>query len=258
MAFATATLLAALGILVGMLGCLELGRRIGLRLRAVEGDRADAAAGAIDGAIFALFGLLIAFTFSGAASRFDERRAQIVVEANAIGTAYLRVDLLPAETQAPVRALFRNYVRSRLATYRSLPDLQAARAEYDRSIALQSEIWRKAVAAARSTGSPAVLSLVVSALNDTFDIATSRLAAARTHVPREILALLIGMALTAALVVGYATSANQRRAWFRTSLFAIVITAAIFIILDLEYPRFGFVRIEAADVALDEVLQQME
>ena len=256
MAFLLYTLVPTLGMLLGMLVCLEVGRWMGARRRA-EGGAADGGAGAVETAIFALFGLLIAFTFSGAASRFDHRRDQIVAEANAIGTAYLRIDLLPAEAQPPLRALFREYLGSRLATYRKLPDLRAAKAEYDRSVALQGEIWARAVAAARSVENPAVPSLVVPALNDMFDIATARLAATRTHVPQVILVLLFGLALAAALVVGYSTSLDQRRYWFRTVIFAVVISSSIYVTLDLEFPRFGLIRVDSADQLLVELLQQM-
>jgi hypothetical protein len=258
MTFATAVLLPALGLLVGMLVCLELGRWIGVRRRHVEGELVEPSAGTVDTAIFALFGLLIAFTFSGAASRFEHRRDQIVTEANAIGTAYLRIDLLPLEARAPLRALFHDYLGSRLETFRKISDEQAARAAYDRSVALQGEIWSKAVPAATSTGNPAVLGLVVSSLNDMFDIASARLAATRIQVPRVILGLLYGLALVAALVVGNETSANPRRRWFRTLLFPLVISASIFIILDLEHPRFGIIRIDTADQILKEMLAQMK
>ena len=101
----------------------------------------------MDGAVFALLGLLVAFTFSGAASRFDARRHLIVEETNAIGTAYLRLDLLPASAQPALRDLFRRYLDSRLEVYRKLPDLDAAKAELARSTQLQGEIWSQAVAA---------------------------------------------------------------------------------------------------------------
>jgi hypothetical protein len=257
MTFATATVLPPLAILVGMVVCLEIGRRLGARRRAAAGEAEEAGASAIDGAIFALFGLLIAFTFSGATGRFDQRRDQILAEANAIGTAYLRLDLLPAEAQAPLRSLFREYVRSRLATYRKLPDLEAARAEYQRSLALQGEIWSRAVPAARAVPSPAVTTLVLPALNDVFDVANARLAASRTHVPGLVLLLLFALAMAAALVVGYAGAGSPRPTWFRKVLFAFVISATVFIILDLEYPRFGLIRLDAADRLLEEVLQQM-
>jgi len=80
--------------------------------------------GAIEEALFSLFGLLIAFTFSGSASRFDSRRQLLAEEINDIGTAYLRLDLLPAGVQPALHGLFHDYVDSRLAVYRKLPGLR--------------------------------------------------------------------------------------------------------------------------------------
>jgi len=253
------TSLSTTGLFLGMLLCAEIGRRIGVtRLRRTP-EALPAGAGAVEGAVFALLGLLIAFTFSGAANRFDHRRDQIADEANAIGTAWMRIDLLPPEAQPPIRGLFRDYLRSRLATYQSISsDLNAAQAEYDRSQRLQSEIWSRAVPAARSTGNVAVLSLVVQSLNDMFDMATARLHAARTHVPGAILGLLFVLALASALVVGYASARNQQRTWFRTWLFAVVIAICIFVILDLEHPRMGLVRVDEADRLLEELLAGMK
>src|SRR5678816_4403502 len=94
-------------LLLGMLALLELGRRLGTRRLAQDPEGARAGAAAVEGAVFALLGLLIAFTFSGAASRFDTRRQLIIEEANDIGTAWLRIDLLPSAAQPPVRDAFR-------------------------------------------------------------------------------------------------------------------------------------------------------
>jgi hypothetical protein len=121
--------------------------------------------------VFALLGLMIAFSFSGALTRFDVRRAQAVDESNAVGTAWLRIDLLPAQAQPALRDTFRRYVDSRIATYRALPDVAAARAQIERSQVLQAEIWKQAVAAARVSGVPTSAEiLVMPALNDMFDI----------------------------------------------------------------------------------------
>src|SRR5512143_443438 len=95
------------GLFVGMILLLELGRRLGRRRQGKHEEGARAGLGAVEGAVFALLGLLIAFTFSGAASRFDARRELIVREANAIGTAWLRLSLLPADAQPGLRVLFR-------------------------------------------------------------------------------------------------------------------------------------------------------
>src|SRR4051794_21066793 len=82
------------GLLAGTLLLLEVGRRIGHKRHNADPEDPSVGLGAVDGAVFGLMGLLIAFTFSAAATRFDARRALIVEEANAIGTSYLRLDLL--------------------------------------------------------------------------------------------------------------------------------------------------------------------
>jgi hypothetical protein len=97
-----------------------------------------------------LFGLLIAFTFSGAASRFDARRQLIIDEANDISTAWNYLDLLPVNKQAAMRDLFRRYTDARIATFERLPDIPAAEAELATSLTLQDEIWKRAVAICES------------------------------------------------------------------------------------------------------------
>jgi hypothetical protein len=129
MDFAFAITMLAIGLFFGMLLLLEIGRRIGLRRLATDSEGARQGFGVVEGAVFGLMGLLIAFTFSGAASRFDTRRQLVVEEANAIGTAYLRLDLLPPSTQAALRENFRRYVDARLEVYRKLPDMVAAMQE---------------------------------------------------------------------------------------------------------------------------------
>ena len=113
------------GLFIAMLAFVEIGRRIGFH-RKFEG------LGAVEGAVFGLMGLLIAFTFGSAAVRFETRRNLVVEEVNDIGTAYLRLDLLPPAAQPKLRDAFRRYVDSRLAFYRSLPDLDAADANLAR------------------------------------------------------------------------------------------------------------------------------
>jgi Sulfatase len=103
-------LLFAMGLFLGMLILLEVGRRIGARRLAEDPQGAEAGVGTVEGAVFALLGLLIAFIFSGAAARFDTRRQLIVEETNDIGTAYPRLDLMPVDAQPALREKFRQYV----------------------------------------------------------------------------------------------------------------------------------------------------
>jgi hypothetical protein len=98
-------ILFAAGLFVGMILLLETGRRLGRCRQGKDEEGARAGLGAVEGAVFALMGLLIAFTFSGAASRFDARRQLIVEEANALSTAWLRLDMLPSAAQPELRDL---------------------------------------------------------------------------------------------------------------------------------------------------------
>src|SRR5688572_11955515 len=102
-----------------MLGTLELGRRLALRRARGLAGKEEPDFSALSGAVFGLLGLLIAFTFSGAAARFEDRRHLVVQEANALGTAYLRLDLVEPEGRAALKEKFRRYVDLRLLAYRS-------------------------------------------------------------------------------------------------------------------------------------------
>ena len=251
--------LVTLGLFVGTVLCLEIGRRIGTRRRAQDPEGAAAGTGPIDSAIFALLGLLIAFTFAGAAARFDTRRALIVEETNAIGTAYLRLDVLPASAQPPMRDLFRRYVDARLEIYRKLPDMQAAMAELNRANQLQGEIWSQAVAAGRMEGAPPTATmLLLPALNQMIDITTTRTMAGQTHPPVVIFIMLFGVALASALLAGYDMAGGKSRNWLHMVGFAAVLAVAVYVILDIEFPRLGFIRVDAFDQALVDLRQSMK
>jgi hypothetical protein len=246
--------LFAAGLFVALLVFLELGRRWGKRQLQRDPEGARAGTSAVEGAVFALLGLLIAFTFSGAAMRFDVKRDLIVQEANAIGTAWLRLDVLPAESQPALRELFRQYVDSRLAAYRQLPDVAAARAELDRSRQLQTEIWKQSVTAALASPKPAAVSVLLPALNEMIDIVTTRTAAMMyMHPPTAIYGLLFVLALLGALFAGSAMAESKTRSSLHVVGFAVILAVSAYLILDLEFPRFGLIRVEAADQLLVDV-----
>jgi len=246
-------------VFVGIIGFLAVGRRFGLRATTRHGQTGMASSSSIEAAVFALLGLLIAFTFSGALSRFDERRNLVVAEANAIGTAYLRIDVLAPSTQPRLREAFRQYVDSRIATYRKLPDLQAAEHELQHSQQLQSEIWAQAVAAMRMPDSHASAGmLMLPALNEMFDITTVRAMASQMHPPVIVFAMLIGLALASALLAGYQAAGERDPDWLHKVGFAGIVACTIYVILDIEYPRLGLIRIDAIDQVLANVRAGMK
>jgi hypothetical protein len=244
-------------VFLGMLLFLEIGRRCGVRRIAKYPEEARVEIGAVEGAVYGLLSLLVAFTFNGAASRFDARRHLIVEETNAIGTAYLRLDLLLTDAQPALRENFRRYVEVRLAVYRKLPDLAAAKAELVRSIKLQGAIWTQAVDAVRRADSSGVNVLVLSSLNEMIDITTTRTVAAQTHPPLAIFVMLFGLALASALLAGYGMAASKARHWVFMVGFAAVVAIAVFVTIDLEFPRFGLIRIDSVDRILVELRESM-
>jgi hypothetical protein len=249
----------AVALFFGVLLLLEVGRWMGLKRVARHGEAAQAGVGAVDGAVFSLLGLLVAFTFAGAASRFDTRRHLVVEEANAISTAYLRIDLLPASAQPTLRDSFRQYLDARLAVYRKLPDIEAVRAELGRATALQRDIWAQALAGCRSADSaPAACGLLIPALNQMINITTTRTAATQMHPPVVIFAMLVGLALASALLAGFGLAGSRTRNWLHTLGFALVIAIVLYVILDIEYPRLGFIRVDAIDQVLVELRASME
>ena len=231
--------------------CLEAGFRIGARDRRLGG--AHEGLGAIEAALFALLGLLLGFAFAGATSRLDARRELIVREANAIGTAYLRVDLLPAASQPEVRALFRRYVDARLRAFELDLDGNASARASSEATALQQQMWRLAMTARGVDATGDVARTVVPALNEMMDVATTRMVAQQTRLPSLILWLLIGLSLLSALVAGYAMAARGRRSALHMTLYAAAISLTTYAVLDLDNPRLGLIRIEAAE----QVLQQL-
>jgi hypothetical protein len=258
MSFTWVAMLLTIGLFAGMLVTFEIGRSIGVRRLATDPDGLTQGAGAAEGAVFALLGLLLAFTFSGAATRFDERRWFINSEANAIGTAYLRLDLLPEEAQPPLRDLFRRYVDNRANVYRNAHSQEDVVAGLAEGSAMQAEIWKRAMAAMRLPGaSTQATMLLTPALNEMIDITSTRVMATRNHPPSIILLLLGMLSLIGALLVGYGTSVNKHRSWFHQVMFALVISLAIYVIIDLEYPRLGLIKVDRADQALLDVRASM-
>jgi hypothetical protein len=255
--------LFAFGLFLGMLLFLEIGRRAGLRQMKEASGTAGEGVGAVDGAVFALLGLLIAFTFSGASSRFDARRQLIVEETNDIGTAYLRLDLLPTDLQPALRESFRRYLDARIEVYRKISEIAVGKESLSKEALvkaneLQTQIWRQAVAASRAEGaSLAAPLLLLPALNAMIDITTTRTMATQMHPPVVVFVMLFGLALAASLMAGFGMTGAKMRSWFHVLGFALVMAIAVYVILDIEYPRLGLIRVDVFDQALIDLSESM-
>jgi len=240
----------SLGLFAGIVACLAVGYRIGQGISKEQLELAHEGVGVVETAIFALLGLLLGFSFAGGTSRLDEGRQLIVQEANAIGTAYLRLDVLSANDQPEMRHLFRDYLDTRLHVYEKLPDPVAADRELAHAAQIQQEIWSRAVIATRSDPTQNVALLLLPALNEMIDITTARTIALHTHLPSLIFTLLMIVALLSGLLAGYAMAKRKSRSWLHMLLYAAVVASTIYVVIDLDYPRSGLINLNAADNAL--------
>ncbi len=236
-------LLIAGGILALLLIALEVGFVVGRRATTDADPRASAAVGAVQGAILGLLGLLLAFTFAAAGGRFLERQDLIVQEANAIGTAYLRADLLDEPYRSELRAALKRYTEHRIDLSSRLRHgiEPAVLAEIDR---LHARIWSAAIAGV--TAKSSVIMGVLIPINEVIDLHATRLAAGRKRLPPIIMALLMACSLLAVGVTGYVCGMGGRRRAPLTVALAFLIGAALWITVDLDSPRAGLLQLSDA------------
>jgi hypothetical protein len=194
-------------------------------------------------ATLTLLGLIIGFTFSMATTRYDQRKLYEEQEANAIGTEYVRAELLPADQTNQVKFLLGQYLQRRIAFYTSSEnpqnstlDLQTAR--------LQTQLWNSIKPQAAATPTP-VEALVVSGMNDVLNSQGYTQFSWWNRIPTTAWWFLIGIALFANLLVGYATPARARVLLF---VLPMIVAVSFFLVADLDDPRGGLIHIAPRDL----------
>jgi hypothetical protein len=257
MGFLTGTILFALSLFLTMVGGVEIGYRKGKNDLSQDQDGKIEGLGTIDSAIFGLLGLLLAFTFTNALSGLNSRRASVVNEANAIGTAYLRLDLLAPADQATLRPLYREYLEERIKLYASFDSPSLTQEILAKTTTLQTQIWRLTSDAVLQEKHPAIMTLALSAANEMIDSASARNQAAINHPPKIVYLFLFTFAVVSALLIGYNLANNPKRPYFHVVLFCFLISTVVYVIVDLEYPRKGLFQIQMGDQVLTDTLEGM-
>jgi hypothetical protein len=247
----------ALGLFLGMLVMQHVGHIIAMRRIARDPETAKKGAGVIEGAVFGLLSLMVAFTFSGSLARFDARRHLVNEETIRIATAWERIQLHPAGAQPALRDLVRRYLEARLETYRNPADVAATAAAWEHSQSLLEEIWAHAVEAGQASPTTVAAMLFLPAVNQMIDVTYTRLTSTRMHPPPIVYAMLAAMALIGALLAGYHMAGGKARSWLHTIGFAAVLSVTTYVILDIEYPRLGLIRVDSADEVLMNLRRRM-
>ena len=230
-------------IFIILIGAGEIGHLLARRRRAGKKNGTAAEThehlNEIQAAIFAVLGLLLAFIFAMAVSRYDARKQALVDETNAIEAAYLRVQLLPPGQQAAATAVYRTYVDARLSSARPYWYLDVKlKKETDE---LQQQLWTQGTDAANQDPHAVTTSLYIQSLNDMFDAQSARDAARLNELPTTAIYLVLAISTLSVGTLGYRAGLGGRRSLVGAVLLALVITLVVGIIIDLDQPYQGLI-----------------
>jgi hypothetical protein len=228
-------------VLLLSLPAFWISARIGAAFKKRQRDRENDGNDDFDillGATLTLLALIIGFTFSMAVSRYDQRKNLEEQEANAIGTEYVRVHLLPAGDAARVRVLLKSYLDQRILYYKS-PDGEPLRQIDARTAQLQTQMW-SAVETPAATQPTPVTALIVAGMNDVLNSQGYTQAAWWNRIPVAAWTLLIGISIFCNLLIGY--RAHGRGA-FLFLVLPIALSISLFLIADIDSPRRGVIRV---------------
>ena len=204
---------------------------------------------AIQAGMLGLLALLLGFSFNMALQRFDIRSTAVLEESNAIGTAYLRAELLPELQSTKATALISEYVSVRVEGGKAeMTDHDRRQENSEKTAILQAQLWRIALEAADTDPRPVTTGLFLQSINDVIDAYGIRQAVLQKHVPEVVLFLLIGIFVISGSVQGYASGLVGDRPWLATVSLAGLIVLVIFIVIDLDRPRRGLIEVDQSSM----------
>jgi len=227
-----------------MAASARIGAVLAKRWRTAEpGAREDF--GVIEGATLTLLGLIIGFSFSMAVGRYEQRKNYEEAEANAIGTEFVRADLLPTADAATVRSLLRSYLEQRILFY-TARDEQKLREINDRTVRLQTELWSAVKVPALAQPTP-ITALVVAGMNDVLNSQGYTQAAWWNRIPIAAWILMAAIAIFASVLVGFGVR-NANVEFGLLLVLPLVVAVAFFLIADIDSPRGGLIRVGAPNL----------
>jgi hypothetical protein len=228
-------------VLITMLLAAFVGHAVHLwaRHRAKAGEKEDHnQEGYLVGSLLGFLALLMAFSFSMALDRYEERRHLVIQEANAIGTAYLRTQLLDEPHRGRLSGLLVAYTDNRIALG------TGSHAGLDRQLAMNdrllTDIWAAVTAARESANAHGITTAVLMTFNEVIDLDTERKVARQVRVPAPVLMLLYWFLIMTAAVVGYVL--DERRARLGAFVLFVLLSMYVSIIADLNRPASGNIK----------------
>lgn len=195
----------------------------------------------IQSSLLGLLALLIAFTFSMASSRFESRKSTVIAEANCIGTAILRADIYPDSIKNAFKNDFKNYLNARIAYFESKRNDSIINASQIQTDASTKKLWARASFYAKNKDYFIQSNMMLPALNEMFDNATTTNKLYGSGVPESIIYLLLFFSIIISFYIGYSSGHSKKIDAIYLSGFCFLTCVVIFIILDLDRPQRGVI-----------------
>ena len=231
----------------------EVGFRIGVWLKQRDPDSGRAQmTGAVVGGMLGLMAFLMAFCIGIVINQHNGRKAMVVTDANAIGTAYLRAGFLGEPDRTTSRDLLREYVEVRLA---AVDDPALYDSAITRSEGIHGELWAIVEDNVNRGLTSEMIALYVDSINTVIDVHSERLAAIELRLPELFWFVLLAATVLSFLLVGVASSSDKKRDFWAILIFALAFVAVMMIIVDLDRPQQGLLNV--SQTALQDLLNQM-
>ena len=241
----TSTLVIAIALFAGILGFYLAGVWLGNYQKKNNPDAKAEGVGPLEGALLGLLALLLSFTFSMSASRYDTRRSLIIKEANDVGTVVLRADMYPDSIRREFRKDLQQYLEARIVYYDAGSDeAKISKALID-AAKISNQMWQTATRFSRESSTTLPHSLMLPALNDMMDVVTSRDAARLARVPDPIIWLLIILTVLGSMIIGYSKK-EKKNDWIVLFIYSLMTVITIYTIIDLDRPRQGIIKTDTA------------
>lgn len=248
MIFNTFGLVYSLSLLVALLGGLKIGHIFGKRWR-VSGQESEKG-NTMDGVVFALLGLLLAFSFSGAMSSYGSHRDLLTKEASAITDFYQKLDLLPEDAKASLQIALREYADLRLEATQADIDSPVEREALARSQSVQKQIWQELTEYVRKSGNVTANNQLLNAFSLMTGVVDEQFADVNNHVPAVVYGLIFILAIMASLMAGYGMSNLKKLPVIRVVIFSLAVCATVYTIIDLEFQRTGLFNASPTNIML--------
>ncbi len=245
-------------ILIAILsGGIALGRYYGKRKLANHPDHKLAVDRIAESAVFGLLALLIAFSFSGAYERLERRKMHVLNEANVFNTAYDYTDLVSKKHQPIMRKYIKLYLDLHLSAYKNIPYLDKVQQDLDAAEEIEHKLWQASVAACEDNSNKSLFILVIPAIDEMFRVSESGINLARIHPPGIIFMLLIGLSTAGAFLIGYNSAKSKKNIPVHIACYVLFMAFTIYIVVNIEFPRAGFIRLNYFDRILLDVRDNM-